>query len=394
MHEYLIRDLKIAISKAVESSYNAMRTASGDLYVGMQTTSRSIYIPDKEKLDDTGKIGTGNEFPTQQRSGYVTVPSLEIADEVDIDVCPIFLRRALGGAVTVSSDVEASLGFYNQTFGMLSNNTAAGRQLPSSTLLWSLGAADYMWGGVVVDQLRFEQTNAGVPTYTATLIGSGLNKRLRYLTADGNLAVNGSNAYNGPYAGASGTEYPPSFPAPPVQRYMLGAETICQFNDGVNYVITQAQRMKSFNLTLNNAHRTDDRRAGDPRLTSAQPRDGFYVNRMLHGDRSVAAEMTVMLDDVMREYSDAYNDTQVTSFKFTMAGNLLKKATSPYTESAADNQGEVELIMPLVYFRSARGADDNGDAIVTISLFPVYDTGNQLFPLSARVLTNTNTPIV
>lgn len=390
MAEYLIRDLKLGISTSPEASYNTMRVGSADTYYGMLTTTRSIYIPDKEKLDDTGKIGTGREFPTEQRSGYITPPSLEISEELNIDLAALFLRRALGGPDTVGSDIEPTLGFYNHTFGMLPNNTAAGRQLPSSTVLWSLGGADYMWGGVVVDQFRVDQNNSGVPTWTATLVGSGVNRRLRYLTANGQLAVNGTNAYNGPYPGPLNNEYPPSFPAPITQRYMLGAETKVQFNDGSNYIITNAQRLKTFSLTLNNSHRTDDRRPGDPRLTSTNPREGHYINRMLHGDRSVAAEMTVMLDDTLREFADAYNDTEITSFKYTARGNFLKKATTPFTESAT-NQGELELILAKSFFRGIRGADDNGDAIITISIFPVDDLVNG--PLTARVLTNSNSVI-
>ncbi len=402
MAEYLTRDLKLAISAAVEPTYNSMLVSSSDTYLGMLTTSRGFYIPDKEKLDDTGKVGTGREYPTEQRSGYISVPTLEISEELNIDTAAILLRRAMGGidagGTLVTSDpyynsgVEDSLGFYNHVFGLLGNNTAAGRQLPSSTLLWSLGGADYIWGGVVVESFRIEQTNSGVPTFTASMIGSGLNKRLRYLTANGALAVNGSNAYNGPHPGSVGTEYPPAFPGPTEQRYMLGAETKCQFNDGTNYIITTAQRLRTFSLTLSNNHRTDDRRPGDPRLVATNPRKGHYVNRMLHGDRTVAAEMTVMLDDVLREYADAYDDTVVTGFRFSAMGNLLKKATTPFTESAMDNQGVFEINMPKVYFRGIRGSDDNGDAILTISIFPVDDLING--PMTAKIVNNTAAAIV
>jgi len=402
MAEYLTRDLKLGISASPESTYNTMLVAPSDLYLGMLTTTRSLYIPDKEKLDDTGKVGTGREYPTEQRSGYITVPSLEISEELNIDIAALLLRRAMGGVdaggtLVVSdpyynSGIEDALGFYTHTWGLLSNNTAAGRQLPSSTLLWSLGGADYMWGGVCVESFRVDQTGSGVPTFTATMVGSGLNKRLRYLTANGALAVNGSNAYNGPYAGSVGSEYPPAFPAPVAQRYMLGAETKMQFNDGSNYVITNAQRLKSFSFTLTNNLRTDDRRPGDPRLTSTQPRDGHYINRLLHGDRTVAAEMTVMLDDVLREFTDAYNDTVITGFRYSAMGNLLKKATTPFTESAQDNQGVFELNFPKCYFRGIRGSDDNGDAILTISIFPVDDFTNG--PVTAKIVNNTAAAIV
>lgn len=388
--EFLTRDLKLAISATPEASYNGILVGASDTYLGMLTTSRDIYIPDKEKQDDTGKVGTGREFPTEQRSGYLTVPSLSISEELNIDLAALILRRAMGGADTVGADIEASLGFYPHTWGMLPNTTAAGRQLPSSSVLWSIGGADYIWGGVCIESYRVEQQGSGVPTFTANLVSSGINKRLRYLTANGLLAVNGSNAYNGPYAGSSGTEYPPAFPAPATQRYMLGAETKLQFNDGSNYVVTDAQRLKNFSLTLTNNIRTDDRRPGDPRINAANPKDGHYVNRLLHGDRTVAAEMTLVLDDTMREFSDAYNDTIITSFKYTARGLFLKKALTPFTESTT-NQTTLELTIPKCYFRSVRGSDDNGDAIITISVFPVDDLTNGL--LTAKVINNTNTAI-
>lgn len=363
MPEFLTRDLKLAISASPEATYNGMLTAVGDAYLGMLTTTRDIYIPDKEKQDDTGKVGTGREFPTEQRSGYVVVPSLTITEELNIDIAALMLRRCLGGPDTASADIEPTIGVFSHTFGMLPNNTIAGRQLPSSTVCWSIGGADFLWGGVVVESFAVSQANADVPTFTANLVGSGIFKDISSL----------------------GT--PPTFPAPVTQRYMLGAETQIQFNDGTNYVITASgiQRLKNFTCTITNNHRTDDRRPGDPRVDTTQPRSGHYVNRMLHGDRTVAAEMVVMLDDVMREWGDAYNDNVITSFKYTSRGNFLKKATTPFTESAI-NQGAFELQFPKSYFRTARGSDDNGDAIITIAIFPVDDLTNGL--VVAKVTNN------
>lgn len=366
MAEYLVRDLKLAISATPEPTYNSMLVSDSDEYLGMLTTGRALYIPDKEKQDDTGKVGTGREFPTEQRSGYVVVPSLEITDELNIDIAALLLRRAMGGADTVGSDIEPAIGVYPHVFGLLPNDTIAGRQLPSSTVVWSLGGADFMWGGVVVESFRIDQTNADVPTFTAGLVGSGLYQRI------GDIAS------------------PPTFPAPTQQRYMLGAETQLEFNDGTNYVVTNAQRLKSFSATLTNNHRTDDRRPGDPRIISAQPRSGHYVNRMLHGDRTVGAEMTVMLDDNLREWANAYNDTIITSFKYRARGNFLKKAGAPFTESTT-NQAIFEITFPKCYFRSVAGADDSGDAVLTMSIFPVDDLVSG--PMTARIVTNDNTVI-
>lgn len=422
MAEYLTRNLKLAISAAVEASYNTMRVASGDLYYGFQTTARNFYIPDKEKLDDTGKIGTGREWATNQRSGYISVPSLEITDELNIDIAAVLLRRAMGGTdaspVVIPSDAyynsdatateSTALALYNHSWGMM---TGSSRQLPSSSLLWSLGGADYIWGGVCIDTFKIDQTQSNVPTFSATMVGSGLNKRLSYLTANGEVVVNGSNVYTGPYpnTGAAPALHPPVFPAPtlipapdvgdtypnPVQRYMLGAETKVKFTDPTGtLVLTDAQRLKSFSLTLSNNIRTDDKRPGDPRLLGAtgNPKAGHYVNRLLHGDRQVAAEYSIMLDETLREFSDAYDDNIITNFVYTAAGDWLHKYATPYTVSTTDHQATFEVTLPKAYFRSVRGSDDNGDAIITISIFPVDDLVNG--PMTAKMSTNKNTAIV
>jgi hypothetical protein len=206
MAEFLTRNLKIAISTTPEASYNAIKVASADTYFGMLTTGRAYYVPDKDKLDDTGKIGTGREFPTEQRSTYITVPSLEITEELNIDLAALLLRRAMGGAdvVTTISATPAST-IRDHTFGLDLSGTT--RQLPSSSMLWGIpnSGADFIWGGVVVESYAISQTNSDVPQITVGLVGSGLFKRLRYLTANGLQAVNGSNVYTGPYPGGAGS---------------------------------------------------------------------------------------------------------------------------------------------------------------------------------------------
>lgn len=366
MPDYLTRDLKLAISATPETTYNAIKTAASDVYLGMLTTGRNLYIPDREKQDDTGKVGTGREFPTEQRSGYVVVPSIELTEELNIDIGARLLRRAMGGADTVGAAIAPDTFAYPHTWGVLGNNTAAGRQLPSSTVAWSLGGADYLWGGVVVESFRIDQAAAGVPTFTATLVGSGIYKRIRDIGS------------------------PPTFPAPTKQRYMLGAETQLEFNDGTNYVVTDARRLRNFSMTLANNHRTDDRRPGDPRVNSADPKGGWYVASMLHGDRTVGAEMTLMLDDNMREFAAANNDTIITSFKYRARGHFLEDPGTPGTYSTT-NQAIFEITFPKCYFRTVRGGDDGGDATITVAVFPVDDLTNG--PLTVRVVTNSATLI-
>lgn len=393
MAEFLTRNLKIAISTTPESTYNAMKIASSDTYYGMLTTGRAYYVPDKDKLDDTGKIGTGREFPTEQRSTYITVPSLELSEELNIDLAALLLRRAMGGAdvVTTVAATPAST-IRDHTWGLDLSGTT--RQLPSSSMVWGIpnSGADFIWGGVVVESYAISQTNSDVPAITVGLVGSGLFKRLRFLTTNGLLAVNGSNPYNGPYPGSAGTEYPPTFPFPATQRYMIGAESELLFTPegGSLYSVTASgQRMKAFSATLTNNHRTDDRRPGDPRVDSAQPRAGHYVNRMNHGDRTIGGNMTVMLDDTFAEFNYAYNDTVLNSFTYKTKGRFLE-ATAPGVES--DKQSEFELTFPKCYLRSVAGTDDAGDAVLTMGIFPI-DNGTT-GPMIARVRNNTAAVIV
>lgn len=365
MAEFLTRNLKMAISATPEDAYNDIQIASADEYLGLLTTGRAFYVPDKEKIDDTGKVGTGREFATEQRSTYVTVPSVEIAEELNASIAALLLRRAMGGAVTTVGieDEEENVVAYRHSFGLDYDN----RQLPSSSCLWSLGGADYIWGGMVVESFNISQTNAETPNMTATMMGSGIYKQVRYLTSTGALASykGGAVAYNGPHG--AGSPLAPAFPAPEVQHYMVGAESNVVYNIGeTEFVMAGAsdQRLKSFNFTLTNNHRTDDRRPGDYRVATADPKSGHYVNRMNHGDRTIAVEMTVMLDDEMREFYTSYNDEIVSDFVYTAKGLFLPGTTV---------QSEVEIAIPKSYFRTVQGADDNGDATLTLSLFPVYD---------------------
>lgn len=391
MAEYQTRNLRMAISTTPESAYNSIKIDSADTYLGLLTTGRQFYVPDKEKADDTGKIGTGREFPTEQRSTYVNVPSLEISEELNIDIAALVLRRAMGGSdvVTTPSGITGGANtIRDHTWGLYLGD---GRQLPSSSMVWSIGGADYIWGGVVVESFSISQTNSDNPTMTAALVGSGIFKRIRMLTDTGLAALNGTNTYEGPYPGSSGTEYPPQFPMPATQRYMIGAESELLFTpqgDSPLSITASGQRMKSFSATLTNNHRTDDRRPGDPRVDSTNPRAGHYVNRMNHGDRTVAAEMTVMLDDDLNEFYLAYNDTIIESFTYKAKGRFLSVTAG--TDS--NKQSEFEITFPKCYFRGVTGTDDSGDAVLTISIF-VVDNGST-GPMIARVRTSSSSAIV
>ncbi len=332
-------------------------------YERYQMTGTGFPVPDKIRFDDLGKIGNGTEFPTYQRSGHVLPPSMEIADEANTSIGAILCRRALGGADTVPAGpdiIEAGIAFKHK-WGML--NTSSGRQLPSSSVVYSLGGFDLVWGGCVVDSITFAQTNADSPTITANLVGSGLFKDISAITpAFGTLA------------------------AITVPNYHIGAETEVEFTDDSGTVAyCDTQRLRSYTITLNNNLITDDRRMCDPRIDDADMTRGWYVNRMLHGDRTLTAEFTVMIDDDLREFFDSDADEIITGFKFTTKGYEIPGTT-------AGNQYSMTIIVPKCYFRTPRFVDDGGNAEMTISIFPV--TGATYGLITAEVVNGVATAIV
>jgi hypothetical protein len=361
MAEYLTRDILLAISNEPEATYNDMYVLASE-YQRFQMTGTGFPVPDKIRFDDLGKIGNGTEFPTTQRSGHVIPATMEIADEVNTSIGAILLRRALGGADTTPAGadiLEAGVAFRHK-WGML--NTTLGRQLPSSSVVYSLGGFDLVWGGCVVDSLTFAQTNADPPTLTAGLVGSGLYKDISDI------------------APAFGT-----LPAITIPQYHLGAETTVEFTDsGGTVVLTANQQIRSYTITLNNNHITDDRRMGDPRILASNIKKGWYVNRMLHGDRTVTAEFTVMIDDTLREFFNSDEDEIVTGFRFTTKGYYIGASTT--------NQYQMTIIVPKCYFRTPRFVDDGGNAEMTISIFPV--TGATYGLITAEVVNGVATAIV
>jgi hypothetical protein len=413
MSEYLVREVKLGLSTLPETAYNEAYVLASD-YLGFQMTGTGLLVPDVEKFDDTGKIGAGNEFPTEQRSGYVLPATMSISDELNTGIAAMLARRAFGGPDLASPTVVEAGVAYGHDFAMKDNTVS--RQLPSSSLVYALGGADFVWGGCVVDKFSISQTRSGIPTFTADLITSGLNKRIRDIS--------------------------PTFgtvPAPATQHYMLGAETSLKFTDSGEsatisnvalttnvatvtanshpfvvgdtvlvdssnnifdgtyvvtatttntfsyalthadvpsvaatgtatttislYVVTGDQRLKAINIGLDNAHITDDRRPGDARVLSTDLHKGWYVNRMLHGDRKVTADFTVPLDDKLQEYFDATNDRVVTGFVYTAKGHYIAGSTV--------NQYQFQLTVPKCYFRTPKLQANGPDAEMNISIFPV-----------------------
>lgn len=313
-----VEDTLIGMSAAPEGTYNAMVLSAAGHNM-MKTRSTGLPIPDDEKLDDLGEIGGGvntGEFATEQRSGFILPPTWEISNVVDAGLFLPQLRRFLGGADAVPAGaniLEAGVAFQHN-FAQLPNNSASGLQLPASTFVYSNNGLDYAYGGSLGNTLQVAQTGADDPTFSMGYVGSGLYKRLRDISpAFGSIS--------------------PSTPQPK----MKGAETELEFVDDEGPVIITANRqLVNFTLNANNAHDTSQRLAGASRIDPLDMRKGWYLDELLHGKRTAGADMRIFLDDTMRAYQKARNNTPITGFKFRMRGYEIDTRRAVVADPALD----------------------------------------------------------
>jgi hypothetical protein len=359
--DVLVTQLTMALSSQVENpaglatGYNI--TPAGNFHKFV-TTSRNFYFQSTEKFDDRGKIGLGTDLPNIRFSGYLNPPTLEIADNLDNFIHAMLIKR---GCNTLNADVDtvpgsgAAAGTHTHSFKYA--KTVSNPQ--SSTVIWSLDGAPHAWNGVAVSSWRAEGTRSDVPNFSASLVGSGR-------ISDPSALV--LNNYVTP-------------------RYMSGAETevhclVDRDGDGTPtqiYLASRAQgvqRITAWAVSVNNNVRVDDRRPGDPRISSGTPLRGHYVNRQTVGDRELAAELSIALSGDPLEQdgtgidlfvSDSLEDRLFVDFTITCKGRQFI-GTAPAT-----TQPEITFVFPKCYLSTEEGVDDNNLAVLRCTIFPVYD---------------------
>ena len=351
MADSRIRDTILAISTANESTYNGMVVLASDMST-LVTRSTGIPAPVLEKNDDKGVIGNypNGEFASLQRSGFVVPPAFEISNVVSAEMFFKQVRRFLGKAdpVPAAGDIiEAGIAFKHHA-AMLANNTAAGLQLPSSTFAFSNNGLDYLYAGCCGNTLQIQQQGGADPTYAIGYVGSGLYKRIRDVA--------------GPVFG--------TLAAPAAQNYMLGPETQVEFTDDSGLLsLTTAHRLRNITINVQNNLRTDLRLAGASPVDPADLKKGWYLDSLTHGDRDAGATMRIALDDTLREFFDANNDTDITNFTMRMRGYKI-----PTT--AANSRYTVEVVFGKCHFNGQQVTDDGGDAALDINITPCSDGTN------------------
>lgn len=353
MADFLTKNLTMAISVAEETTFNTQAPGTFQRFV---TSARNFYVDSAEKFDDRGKIGLGQELPTRQTTGYLNPISLEIADELNSFIAPMLIRRSSGRDMEVA-DVAvaggADAGAFTKSMKMAKSVTS----LKGSSVIWALGGANYIWTGCVVDSWRAEQTRSDIPSFTATLVGTGRAVR--------------DSAFI-----AAGANYSP-YIAP---TYMIGAETkIFYTPEGESTIYladrdTNKQRVLGWGVTYNNANRTDDRRPGDKRQSTGDPLSGHYVDRITTGDREVTGDLTLTLDESLAELQHANSDKILTNFTVSTNSKYIR---NPGNTANTTIQHGVDFVFPKCYLRAEDTADDAGLAAIRFTIFPVYDDSTE-----------------
>ena len=344
MAEFITRDIDLLISKEPESGYNTNYVDAAD-FQRMLTTGSPLSLPTLEKLDDADRIGQGDEFPRQARGNYWSQPKWQISDVLNTGLAALFFARALGGTVT---DTLVATGVYDHTFSH--QEDGAGRQLPSSSVVQSVGGQDWLFPGVVVGAFGVSQEGANPPQFTADLVGSG--KHVEISAID-------------PAFG--------DFPDPITQNFMHGASTVLSYNDGSLLDFSAAGRCRNVSFQWANNLRENDRRPGDPILVNNQPFKGAFVNRCLRGRRQLQISLSVTLDENQREYLKNRDTTAITSLKMLCKGALIDSSRFH----------EFELNVPKCYIASIEGGTVDEDLVQNITLVALADSSGQI--LTGRV---------
>lgn len=344
MADSYISQTAIGLSTQSEEDFGVFYEDAASDYTKILTRARIIPLPDIRKSDDTGVTGRGSSsmYATYTENEVMNPIGIEVQYTVNVNSFLKMLRRYMG-ATMVSGDVTVieALKAWRKKFYELDPDVS--RQLPSSSIVYRNGGADFVHGGCVGSTLNVSQGGSADPQFAMAFMNGGNYERIRNIVGFGNL------------------------PAMAKENRMKGAETRVQYTDpnGTVNLVTPNRRIRSISFSGNNNLDTEDERAGLPRVgDTVCPDAGWYKDYLLFGDRSISAEMRLMIDDDMREWDNVMKNRDITNFKWDMKGYCIPNTT-------AHDQYGVSLIIPFSGFRSPRGNEDSNKAVKDITVFPM-----------------------
>jgi hypothetical protein len=315
--------------------------------MGIVTTGQGFTSPMLDKINEQGKLGSGDEFTRNIRNDYWQQPTGDLGDDLDFKVAPILLRRAAGGTATPTEVVATEC--FDHDFTLQSK--AAGRQLPSTTFWDVVGGDEWGYAGGVVDQFVMQFQTGQPPKYSASIMTSGFHKALSAVSPTLTL------------------------PEPQDLEYAYSADILLELNDGS--LLNVSERIRSLTFTLRNNHRQNDRRPGDSPLVANDYSKGAYVKRCLRGDRECSVEYTLLGDENKREYLAMLNNTAITGFRILARGPRIG------TGSPA-RYNELEISLPKVKVMEAARGNDGNDVTRAIRIMALKGAGQNYVNFRVR----------
>lgn len=339
MAEFRQKDSSLWISKRRETAYNTPYTTGAD-FIRATSTNPVVLLPEMEKTDDAGRTGNDSEFPTTQfNQHWLPIPA-SLTDRANFDLAGRLSLRGVGGAVN-STVVVASVAFKHVGNMLPKTNLFQ----PSSSLISELGGASFLVPGAVVDRMRMSQDGANPVQVQFDLISSGKHRQPHGVT---------------------------TLPAPPIFNF-LNLKPFLQYNDGTLRDLAASCRFRSWFIEINYGHSPQEERcAGDPQqiagdyTVAAGPSAASYITKITRGDRSISAEIVILLDSTTPEWVQMAANTPLTNLVFGARGKQLD-AAGPTDES-------LKWIVPRATFSAVKNVDSNGKAALTLSFKTIHDT--------------------
>lgn len=352
MATFLLNDVELWVSKLPETAFNTHYTAGAE-FEKVRSSQPVSLMPNFDFTTDAGKPGNGSEFATQRCLVNTQHPTIPVQDEVNAEMAGRLLLRSLGGTVTAANVTGSA---YKHTCPMLPK--ASGLQLPSMTVIDKLGAADFLYGGVVVERFKLSQNRADAPLFECDLVGSG-----KAITPNGVT----------------------SLPATPsVISCLDGNYTILQWTDaGGAQDFTAGEGFRAWSIEIVNNSKLNDKLAGDPTnsytyetVTVTPP----YRRRIYRGARVVNAQITIPLQATKPQWEKYVIGQDITDVIFKPRGPII---TGAVRQSLA-------YFIPKAKIASITMGEEDGDAVQTITLEAMYDSVS-LGAVTGEVVNTTTT---
>lgn len=356
MAEFRTRDAALYISKRKESTFNTPYTAGADFLKATPDTP-IVRIPQMQKRSDLGRAGS--RFAHTQCNEYWLSPGISFAEDANFDLAGRLLLRALGGNVTTTT-VVTSVAF-KHTNKMLP--VASGLQLPGSTVI-SVNAgsgASFLYPGCIVDSFEMSQEGTNPVKVSFDMLGTGKHRSPHAVT---------------------------SLPSTP-SFACLKSTAILNYTDGGGLVdLTSGCKIRNWRVRVSNNHNpVDDRCIGDPTQDAADYTasgglsDAAYLQKLTHGDPTVEASITLLLDSTLPEWLQMAQNEALTNITFGAVGAEL--------DSGGPTNENLKVIIPAGAFSAVEWTDSNGKAAVTLT-FIAYEDGSSDSAVTAEVINGTS----